>query len=143
MPGFIKGVESLHNALAILSVIFLLSGCAKIAHLEQLLTIKAVSDNRDQQALFVEAQNQNFEKLLATVKSNQADPLVTIKVFTRDYGQPVFRRPAACGEQTCEEWLYRRATEYFNGEKVYVFFDLSGHLHHWDYFVPTPSTAQR
>ena len=69
----------------LLSVILLfsLTGCAKIAHLPQLLTLKAIGDNKELQKQYVKRENQNFEKLLEAVKNNH--PKVTwwrlIRVF--------------------------------------------------------------
>ena len=47
--------------LLFLSCVVFGGGCAKLAHLQELLTLKGFSSERDRQDLYVEKQNKNFD----------------------------------------------------------------------------------
>ncbi len=124
--------------------LIIFSGCAKLAHLEQLLTLKAVSDNRDYQAQYVEEQNKKFEALLAAVKNNSLlENYPHKKMIVKNFGEPVFSREVEHKGQSLELWLYRYATQYFGSEKVYLYFDETGKLLDFGHFIPPENqTAQ-
>ncbi len=52
--------------------------------------------------------------------------------FIRTYGEPVLSKKTVepLGE---ERLLYRHPTEYFQSDKVYVYFDEGGRLTRWEY----------
>ena len=118
-----------------LVTVLLSSGCAKLAHLDQLLTLKAISENREEQKKFVKAQDKNFDRLVEAAKKDQLKDYSTSQKFLAAFGEPLLKHSAVCESQACEEWLYRHATKYFNGEKVYVYFQKEK-LHHWEHIVP-------
>jgi hypothetical protein len=122
----------------VLLMVIFLSGCAKVAHLDQLLTIKAYSDNKDLQEKFILQQNQNFKKLLAAVKDGTLEPGTTHRVILKEFGAPILSRLTAADGKDLDVWLYRYATEYFNSEKVYLYFDQEGKLVKWDLVTPSP-----
>ena len=131
--------------LLVLTVLILsyLPGCAKLAHLEQLLTLKAVSDNRDAQKKFVEEQNKRFEELLEIVKKDSLRNYPDKKSILKNFGEPVFTRDIVRHGQPLELWLYRYATKYFGSEKVYLYFDETGKLVDFGHFIPPENqTAQ-
>ena len=116
-----------------LPVIFFLGGCAKLAHLEQLLTMKAYSDNKDAQEEYVQAQTADFEKLLRHITENKDVMFKTKKELLAAFGPPVYRKKAFRNRQQEEVWLYRPPTAYFKGEKVYFCFGPEDDLLRWDY----------
>ncbi len=124
----------------IFGVIFLTAGCAKVAHMDQLLTLKSYSDNKEAQEKFVAAQDRNFEKLLEHLTGQEGLRLETRRQVTRKFGPPVFVRTVFQKGRHNELWLYRRAVGYFDVEKVYLTFDGEGRLVRWDHVRP-PQTA--
>ena len=117
-------------------------GCAKLAHIEQLLTIKGLSDNRDVQAEFVTQQNENFDRLVQAVTAGEIQSGIKREVFLKKFGEPVFRRPVTIDGKEQEEWLYRYATKYSGAEKVYVYFGTEGKLLTWKHEVPPVEKAK-
>jgi len=110
------------------------NGCAKLAHMQELLTLKAMSDNGDEQRRFVEAQDSRFETLLEKVKNNQLGEYSSRKSIFRAFGEPIFTKQVQRNNQTQEQWLYRYATKFFDSPKVYLYFDNTGKLIDWQYF---------
>jgi len=128
------------NLFFIISFIFL-CGCAKLAHLQQLLTIKAYSDNKDVQENFVSKQNGDFERLLQDVQARGLDDYQTKKELIEAYGPPVFSREVVRNDKTVEMCLYRYATEYWDASKIYVYFDQESRLVDWELVPPPPKTS--
>lgn len=110
-----------------------LSGCAKLVHLQELLTLKAMSDNGEQQKQYVQAQDAKFELLLQKVKSNQLSGYPHKKSVWRSFGEPILIKDVDRNGQSQEQWLYRYATKFFDSPKVYLYFDLAGKLLDWQY----------
>lgn len=125
-----------HRFLSLITICLILvplSGCSKIAHLDQLLRLKGYSDNKDQQEDFVKSQNQNFEKLLTAVRQNDVARYQDKRGVLKAFGTPVFSRYLVINGRSYEVWLYRYTTQFFGSEKVYLYFDLKGKLHSYDY----------
>jgi len=113
-----------------------LQGCAKVAHLQELLTLKAASDNGEEQKQFVVAQDKRFESLLEKVKNNQLGEYTNRKSIYRAFGEPIFVKEIQRDGQLQEQWLYRYATKFFDSPKVYLYFDPAGKLIDWQYVEP-------
>lgn len=128
------------NLFFVISLVFL-CGCAKLAHLEQLLTIKSYSDNKDLQEKFVSKQNEDFERLLQLVRAEGLNAYQTKKELCADFGPPVFTREVIHQGQSVEMCLYRYATEYWNSDKVYVYFDQESRLVDWEWVSPPLKTT--
>jgi len=124
------------KSVLIVSFIFL-NGCAKLAHMQELLTLKAMSDNGDEQRRFVAAQDARFETLLEKVKNNQLGEYPNRKSVFRAFGEPIFTKQVQRNDQTQEQWLYRYATKFFDSPKVYLYFNPKGKVIDWQY-VATP-----
>jgi len=114
--------------LIFIGLMILSCGCAKLAHMQELLTLKAASDNGEEQRRFVEAQDARFETLIEKVKSNQLGEYSNRKSIFRAFGEPVFTKQVQRNSQTQEQWLYRYATKFFDSPKVYLYFDADGKL---------------
>lgn len=110
-----------------------LSGCAKLAHMQELLTLKAYSKEKDQQVELVRGQDEKFQKLLQLAESKGLGPYTTQESFLKEFGAPVFKKNVVKEGQPLEEWLYRYSTEYFDSPKVYLYFDQKGTLQSLDY----------
>ena len=114
---------------------FLLTGCAKIEHLQELLTLKDLSDDRDQQDIYVKNHDESFERLLAAVKTNSLSQFPDKKSFLRDIGKPVLIKEVIGNGESLERWLYHRSTKSLGLPKIYLYFDQTGKLKYWQYFA--------
>ncbi len=108
-----------------------LSGCAKLSHLQQLLTLKAYSQDKDRQAAYIEAQDQRFEELLKVVKTDALNQYPDQESFLENFGDPVFVKDVVREGRSYRLWLYRYAKRFFDSDKVYLYFDKNEKLHHW------------
>ncbi|MCR4338110.1 MAG: hypothetical protein NUV91_09935 [Candidatus Omnitrophica bacterium] len=119
-----------------------LTGCAKIAHMQELLRLKSYSENKDLQAKSVEKQNQNFEKLLAAVQEDPPHQYSTERKFRREFGRPIFIKQKEKDGEIYNIWLYRYSTKFFNAEKVYVSFNQKGKLVSWEHVLPSQGASK-
>ena len=119
----------------IISVV-LLTGCAKLKHLDQLLTLKGLADEQAALAEYVDERDQQFESMLKEAKAGTLDQYRTKKEFRRIFGEPVYARTKQEGDQALEIWLYRYAAEFFGSEKIYLYFDPDGNLLKSEYMEP-------
>ena len=107
-------------------------GCAKLAHLQELLTLKEFSSDRDQQESYIEKQDKNFEKLWVAVQESSMNQWTHRREFLGVFGKPILvSQVAGDDQQTLEKWLYRYASRPFGSPKVYVYFDREGKLVQW------------
>ena len=109
------------------------TGCAKLAHLQELLTLQELSKDRDQQALDVARQEQDFEKLLAAVKDHSIVQFTDQRSLLQSFGKPILTKPVEREGRRMEQWLYRYPTQAFGSPKIYFYFDASGKLLDWEY----------
>ncbi len=130
----------MHKLFFIFLLLFLTgmtSGCAKIAHLPQLLTLKAASDNKVLQQKQYDQENENFQKILEAVQANTMEQYPTQKDIQETFGDPVFTRPITEDNgDVVEQWLYRHSTKFFSPEKVYLYFDRNKNLIRWEHIKP-------
>ena len=123
------------NTILSLSVV-VLCGCAKLAHLQELLTLKELSDEQDRLAEFVDKRDKKFEELLAAVKNQSIDQYQDKKSILKRFGEPVLSRPVQEENHSLDEWLYRYTTQFIDSPKVYFYFDPEGKLKEWQYIKP-------
>jgi len=110
------------------------AGCAKLAHLQELLTLKGFSHDRDQQDESMQRRDENFEKLLMAARNNSLNEFSSRRRFLKAFGEPILRFQVLQEDgKTVEKWLYRYATRPFGSPKVYVYFDQKGKLLEWQY----------
>lgn len=121
--------------------LIILSGCAKVQHLDQLLTLKAVSEEQDAMSKEVEAANKKFDELVALVQSGEIAQYKSQRSVRRRFGPPILINQEQKQNVVFEVWLYRYATQFFGSDKVYLHFDNDGKLHNWQ-FVPAKKEAQ-
>ncbi|NTV30138.1 MAG: hypothetical protein HGA80_08680 [Candidatus Omnitrophica bacterium] len=106
------------------------SSCAVVAHMDQAMVLKDYSDNKDDQAAYVADCSRKFDELLSAVKAGSSFREYSRKPdFIARFGEPVLTQVVQLPEgQPEERLLYRYPTRYFDGLKVYVFFDTAGQL---------------
>ena len=123
------------NRFLILSLLvaFSIFGCAFLP--EGLMTLKRAGDSQKQISKYLTKQGKLFDKLLADVKRERLKPGISQKRVISAYGSPVLIK-ASRQPPVVEIFLYRRPTEYFNSEKVYLYFDQAAKLIHLEHELP-------
>ncbi len=108
-------------------------GCAKLEHLDQLLTLKDLSEEGDRLDKYVEAQNRKFDLLVEAIKSEKLRHYSHKNKILKAFGDPVYVEEITKDGQPVERWLYRYAKDFFNGEKVTIYIDENNKLMDWEY----------
>ena len=116
------------NIVLLIAGACLFGGCAKVSHMEQLLTLKAAADEQSQIATNVDERDRKFDLMVAEAKAGTLDQYGNKRKIERVFGKPVYARKAAWGGPEAESWLYRYATEYFQADKIYLYFNTDGNL---------------
>ena len=113
-------------------VILCLEGCTTVKYAEQLLILKGVSDSQKEIRRYLAEQKVFFKKLLEDMKNNKIELGMSKKDFLIRYGNPVIIQEGS-NLFVGEILLYRNPTEYFNSEKIYLYFDTFGKLVNWEH----------
>ena len=116
-----------------ITLIFLLCGCAKISHLRELMVLKSYSNEKDRQVRYVERQDKKFTRLLKAVQQGELDKCLTKRQALRSFGEPVYSLQTERDGVKLELWLYRYTLEYFDSDKVYLYFGPRSRLYDWEY----------
>lgn len=116
------------KGVVIFAGVMLLGGCAKVRHLDQLLTLKELAGERDRMDRYVAEQNRKFESMVGEIKAGRLDQYPHKRKIRRAFGDPVYASEVTKEGRELESWLYRRATEFFGAEKIYLYFDAEGNL---------------
>ena len=115
-----------------ISILFLtlivLSGCAKVQHLDQLLTLKSLADEQVVMGQYVKEQNQKFELMIEEFEAGTLDQYLNKKKILRAFGDPIHVKHVNKNDQELESWLYRYSTQFFDSEKIYLYFDPDDNL---------------
>ena len=109
--------------------IALVAGCA---NLDKMLVLKSLGKSQKQMQGYVKRQDALFEKLVRNLIKGRLK-LGTSKVkIVATYGEPIieFKRYQNTDEKV---FLYRYAKDYFNSDKVYLYFNKSEELIRWEY----------
>jgi len=101
--------------------------------MQQLLTLQAYSREKDRQEEFITEHDSRFARLMSVVRAGEMDHYLNREQILREFGQPVFKRVTNIGGIEAEEWFYREATAYFEGDRVYFYFDRQGRVVDWEH----------
>ena len=121
----------------------LLTGCAKVKHLDQLLTLKGLAEEQTRLNAYVDEQDRNFERMLKEAEAGTLGQYSTKAAFRDAFGEPVFTRSVREEGEERESWLYRYATEYFGAAKVYLTFGPEGDLVNLEYIEATDGKIEQ
>ena len=113
--------------------LFILAGCAKIEHLDQLLTLKAISDEQALMDKDVEAYNKKFKLLIEKVKSEDIKKYSNQKNILKNFGKPIYVSDATKNDQKLQVWMYRYAEKFMDSDKVFLYFDPAEKLVAWEF----------
>jgi len=115
----------------IILVLFPLAGCMQVKalpHMDELLTLKAYSDERDAQSKWVEGQQQIFERLLSAVKNGSIKNFPNRDAVLAEFGRPVLTEKIEQDGQSVSRWLYRNPIQKFAIDRVLLHFSPDGRL---------------
>ncbi len=115
-----------------LILIFLLPGCALFTKAPQLLTLKRLGDNQKQMQKYVAKQKKYLEKLINDIEVKKLEKGTGYNRFIRIYGEPVLEKNIKKGDFR-KRLLYRNPVEYFDTDKVYIYFNHQLELVAWKY----------
>lgn len=109
----------------LLFFVLLCSSCVKLGYMREALVLQAYAVEKDAQSAQVAGQDQAFEVLYqAACQDGSVEGISGKNAFEEAFGRPVLVLQSA--QEGGERWLYRKATRYFGGSRIYVFFDAEG-----------------
>lgn len=132
----------LSSSLLILSLL-VFTGCAKVAHMQELLRLKGYSQNKDGQVSVVQEQNRRFEHLLVAARNGTLRQYSNQESIWTNFGQPIFDKKVKMENSVYQVWMYRYSTKLFGSDKVYLYFDSEGQLRMYDFFPGGRITSVR
>ena len=119
----------LRAKIAILLFIVVLGGCAKY---QGVMTLKNYAAGQRQIQDYVRAQEELFLKLKQDFNDNKLEKGMPQSEITSIYGEPILSRSI----DNKEVFLYRHPTEYFDTDRIYLYFDknqVTSPHHHLDF----------
>lgn len=126
----------------VLILLLPLGGCAKLKHLPQLLTLKAVAEETDSMDEYVESQDKKFKKLLTDVQDGKLEKGLTVDATVKRYGDPIYSKTVEHNGGQANRLLYRYAVKKNDSEKVYLFYNQGNQLIDWQY-VEAPQSDSK
>lgn len=106
-----------------------MTGCTQVKQLQNLdplLTLKDFSDEKDEQAKWVEGELVKFHKLIASIDDGSIKKYTTQESIRQEFGEPVVIDHLREKDTTLERWLYRHPIQKLATERVYFYFDTDG-----------------
>lgn len=116
----------------VLIILFFLTGCAKVSHLDQLLTLKDLSEEQDSLQRYIQEQDRKFEFLLQAVEDGTIQRYTKARRILKDFGEPVYKEEMTRENPTVQRWVYRYARRFFGSPKVCLYVDAGGRLLRWE-----------
>jgi len=87
-----------------------------------------LADEQVKMNKYVEEQDQRFEQMLSEVQAGTLDQYLNKKKIVRAFGNPIHVKHVNKNDQELESWLYRYSTQFFDSEKIYLYFDPNDNL---------------
>ena len=116
------GGTRMKKIFAVLVISLMFTGCAKLAHIKELLTLDSLSKNKALQAETVRIMDKSFDKLREAVKYHQVKDYSDQTSFIRIFGGPVYMEKVKRNGEVLDQWLYRYAVDP-ETDKVYIYWD--------------------
>ncbi|MDO8675761.1 MAG: hypothetical protein Q7K71_06585 [Candidatus Omnitrophota bacterium] len=121
--------------IAPLLLVLFFSGCVQVQmlpHLDEALTLRSFSAQKDEQHQYVRDADARFDKLLAAVQSGDIKKYNTKKDIVRAFGEPVLTKDIVIDGLPSTYGLYRHAIGSKAKQKVYLYFNAQGQLTYWE-----------
>jgi hypothetical protein len=107
------------------------AGCMQakaLPHMNELLTLKAYSEEKDDQSKWVESRQKSFGLLLASVKDGSIKGYAGEDSIVRTFGEPVLKETVEDPGGPLTRWLYRHPIQKYATDRVYLYFTSDGRL---------------
>lgn len=101
-------------------------------HLDELLTLKSVSDSQRDIDIYLQKQEKGFSRLMNDINNNQLSKGKSRRSIIQDYSEPILVKKTNGENSIREILLYRKPTECFNSDRVYLYIDNKGKLAYWE-----------
>ncbi|MGE0267976.1 MAG: hypothetical protein AB7S78_05935 [Candidatus Omnitrophota bacterium] len=105
-----------------------LTGCAKLGHMPQLITLKKLSDDQTVTDQYVDGQEERFKRMRQEMDAGSFGRYTDKNQILAEFGEPVFIKVPEQGSGNAEMWMYRRPVNYSDSDKVFIYFDGKGQL---------------
>jgi len=106
-----------------------MNGCALVKYSDQIEVLKEIGRNQGEIQDYLNRQEELFELLLEDIENENLEEGVSKQYVLKKYGEPIYSKDI----ENTEKFLYRHPVEYFSCEKVYLYFNDSGKLEHWEH----------
>lgn len=113
--------------------ILTISGCTVLRYYNELRTLKItgagqkeIQDDLDQQTVF-------FYALKQDLKHDRLSMGMLKEEIVNSYGEPILIKEINGDSLAKYRFLYRHPTQYFSGDRIYLYFDGRGKLVRWEY----------
>jgi len=111
-------------------ILFFVSGCFFLP--ESLKTLKSVGDSQDEIEVYLTKQIELFNKLLIDLENEDLKLGISKINLIYIYGEPILSKNVI-EPPGGVKLLYRHPTEYFQSDRVYLYFDQKDNLVRWEY----------
>ena len=124
------------KCLAVIGAAMLISGCTQmkqIQHLDELLTLKDYSDEKDGQEKFVNESVKNFQLLAQMTDDGTIEQYKTGKEIIKAFGRPLASKNIVREGKIFYQWLYRHPILSKAKSRVYLYLTPENRLVHWEH----------
>jgi len=119
------------QAIIIIIIAAQFSGCAVIKNMDKLVILQRVAMDAEEMDKIVDAQIENFKVMLEEIQLGEFDQYKNEESIVAKFGDPIYIVEIKRDSQKHKFYLYRNPVKYFNTDKVYIYFDISGKLVDW------------
>ena len=106
-------------------------------NLDELLTLKDYSDEKEAQGKWIAQEAQRFELVATAVKDGSIKDFSTQGSIREHFGDPVLIEHVQEGSASVERWLYRHPIQKLASDRVYIFFNSDGNFLRFENVVPS------
>lgn len=110
-----------------------LCGCAWLRNGPELLTLQKVSKSGEEITRHLTEQEKLFYALRDDLIHDRLEPGLSKENIITAYGEPVLSKGPQPNQPSTEILLYRHPTKFFSSDRIYLHFDESNILTHWEH----------
>lgn len=113
--------------------ILMISGCAVSRYYQELRVLKIAGAGQKEIQDDLEQQTELFYALRQDLKQNRLSAEMLKEEIINSYGEPVLTKEIKDDSLAKCRFLYRHPTQYFSGDRIYLYFDDRDKLVRWEY----------
>jgi len=117
---------------SLVPVIFFLTGCVYITHLDETMFIKGLADSQKQMQAEINRQEKLYNKLKTDINRGSLKTLTKKRAIINRYGKPVLCKPVAGEVVVKETCVYRKPTGQMLSEIILLNLDARARLCSWE-----------